>query len=95
MPPVLRGIQTLVVSREAQCEPNLLIISNKNKKAIVFVTYTKQKEYLCGKFYSYETKNIRKTRVFQSYRTHVWTWNDDCVDGPEACRQELCDAANL
>ena len=37
----------------------------------------KQKEYLCGKFYSYETKNIRKTWVFQSYRTHVWTWNDD------------------
>lgn len=37
----------------------------------------KQKEYLCEKFYSYETKNIRKTRVFQSYRTHVWTWNDD------------------
>ena len=37
----------------------------------------KQKEYLCEKFYSYETKNIRKTRVFQPYRTHVWTWNDD------------------
>ena len=81
--------------REAQCVPNLLIISNKNKKSIVFVTYTKQKEYLCEKFYSYETKNIRKTRVFQSYRTHVWTWNDDCIDGPKACRQELCDAANL
>lgn len=45
----------------------------------------KQKEYLCEKFYSYETKNIRKTRVFQPYRTHVWTWNDDCIDGPEAC----------
>ena len=78
-----------------QCAPNLLIISNKNKKTVAFVTYTKQKEYLCGKFYSYETKDIRKTRVFQSYRTHVWTWNDDCVDGSEACRQELCDAANL
>lgn len=37
----------------------------------------KQKEYLCEKFYSYETKNIRKIRVFQPYRTHVWTWNDD------------------
>ena len=35
-----------------QCAPNLLIISNKNKKTVVFVTYTKQKEYLCGKFYS-------------------------------------------
>ena len=75
--------------------PNLLIISNKNKRIIIFITYTKQKEYLCGKLYSYETKNIRKNRVFQSYRTHVWTWNDDYVDGPEACRQELCDAANL
>ena len=63
----------------------MLIISNKNKKTIVFVTYVKQKEYLCEKFYSYETKNIRKTRVFQSYRTHVRTWNDDCIDGPEAC----------
>ena len=60
-----------------QCAPNLLIISNKNKKTVVFVTYTKQKEYLCGKFYSYETKDIRKTRVFQSYRTHVWT----CIIG--------------
>ena len=42
-------------------------ISNKNKRTIVFITYTKQKEYLCEKFYSYETKNIRKNRVFRTY----------------------------
>ena len=76
-PPLIVAYRPLSFSREAQCAPNLLIISNKNKKPIVFVTYVKQKEYLCEKFYSYETKNIRKTRVFQPYRTHVWTWNDD------------------
>ena len=54
--------------------PNLLIISNKNKKSIVFVTYVKQKEYLCEKFYSYETKNIRKTRVFCLIREKVVTF---------------------
>ncbi len=30
---------------------------------------------------------------YSNHSTHVWTWNDDCIDGPEACRQELCDAA--
>ena len=45
----------------------MLIISNKNKRTVAFITYTKQKQYLCGKFYSYETKNIRKNRVFRTY----------------------------
>lgn len=42
----------------------LLIISNKTKIFICLVTYKKQKLYICEKFYLYETKNIRKNRVF-------------------------------
>lgn len=41
-----------------------LIISNKTEKIPTFVTYVKQKAYLCEKFYSYETEDTGKERIF-------------------------------
>lgn len=58
---------------DASLSPNLLIISNKNKKNIGFVTRMKQNSYLCGKFYSYETSGDGKVVVYVSCNSNGFT----------------------